>query len=170
VQASALAGVVLNDIGPELDPRGLARIAGYAGDDPGPMSEEEAVARNRMLFSAALPNLTDEEWLAETRRGYRRYDDGSYGLDYDPAIGQVGGGEVPDLWPYFRALRRIPTLAIRGALSDILSERTFERMAEEKPDLVRATVPNRGHVPMLDEPECLAALDAFLESFSHERH
>ncbi len=69
---------------------------------------------------------------------------------------------VPDLWAAYGALRDIPTLAIRGALSDILSPETFARMAEAKPDLARATVPGVGHVPLLEEPECERAIDDFL--------
>lgn len=57
----------------------------------------------------------------------------------------------------------IPALVIHGALSDILSVGTLERMQREKPDLERLTVGNRGHVPLLDEPEALAAIDRFLE-------
>ena len=53
-------------------------------------------------------------------------------------------------------------LVIRGALSDLLSAATVERMAREKPDLEQITVANRGHAPLLNEPECLAAIDAFL--------
>jgi len=58
----------------------------------------------------------------------------------------------------------LPVLALRGAMSDVLSEATFDRMALEKPDLRRLSVPRRGHPPLLDEPECLAAIDEFLST------
>jgi pimeloyl-ACP methyl ester carboxylesterase len=61
-------------------------------------------------------------------------------------------------------LRSIPTLAIRGALSDLLSPHVFERMRREKPDLHQLTVPNRGHAPLLHEPQCQEAIDRFLAS------
>ena len=73
---------------------------------------------------------------------------------------------APDPWPVFRSLGSLPVLAIRGALSDILSTSTFARMQREKPDLAALSVPNRGHVPLLDEPECLEAIDAFLAGLS----
>ena len=62
----------------------------------------------------------------------------------------------------YAALKSLPVLALRGELSDVLSEGTFERMAREKPDLIRVTVACRGHPPLLDEPESLAAIDDFL--------
>jgi pimeloyl-ACP methyl ester carboxylesterase len=62
----------------------------------------------------------------------------------------------------FGALKPIPTLALRGAISDVLSQDTFDRMGREKPDLVRVTVAGRGHPPLLDEPDSVAAIDAFL--------
>jgi pimeloyl-ACP methyl ester carboxylesterase len=71
-------------------------------------------------------------------------------------------GAAPDLWPVYAALAPVPTLAIRGELSDVLSEATFERMAREKPDLERLTVARRGHPPLLDELESVAAIDDFL--------
>ena len=87
-------------------------------------------------------------------RTYREGHDGVLRYDFDAQITrQLETDSLPDYWPYYRALGRTPVLAIRGALSDVLSEATFERMAAEKPDLVRVTVPGVGHVPLLDEPE-----------------
>ena len=87
-------------------------------------------------------------------------------LDVDPMIGEAVRATpvaaAPDLWPLFAALSPIPALAIRGEASDILSVATFERMKREKPDLETLAVPNRGHTPLLEEPECVAAIDAFL--------
>jgi pimeloyl-ACP methyl ester carboxylesterase len=79
--------------------------------------------------------------------------------------------EVPlDLWPLWSAQHDVPTLAIRGAHSDILSAETFARMKREKPNLEQLTVPNRGHVPLLDEPECVAAIDSFLLKLNFGAH
>jgi pimeloyl-ACP methyl ester carboxylesterase len=92
--------------------------------------------------------------------------DGVPRLDMDPRIGDAvraaPAGAAPDLWPLYAALKPVPTLAIRGELSDVLSVATFDRMNREKPDLRRLTVPRRGHPPLLDEPECVAAIDEFL--------
>lgn len=159
------AGVILNDVGPEVAPEGLQRIARYVGRHTPVGSWEEAVAQARATYGLALPDLTDAEWQAFARRGYSEVD-GQPRLDMDPMIGEAvraaPAGAAPDLWPLFGALRPIPTLAIRGELSDVLSPATFDRMAREKPDLERLTVARRGHPPLLDEPECVAAIDAFL--------
>ena len=67
----------------------------------------------------------------------------------------------PDLWPMFRGLGKRPVLALRGGVSDVLSQATFDRMAREKPDLLHAVIPGVGHVPALDEKESILALDDF---------
>lgn len=167
---TALAGVVLNDIGPELDPRGLARIAGYVGRTRPPADWDEAVRQMKQLFGPAYPDLTDEEWLAQARLAYRVDENGRLCNDYDPNISRALAKQAKtpfDGWRLFATLKDVPTLSIRGALSDLFSEDCAARMAREKPDLIRVTVPNRGHVPTLTEPECVAALDDFLERFSH---
>jgi len=167
---AAVAGIVLNDVGPEIDPAGAERIRGYAGRLPPVTSWDEAIKQQRMVFGSALPNLSDERWAAFTRRGYRADADGRPVLDADPGIGEAlraQPSQTADLWPLYATLKGVPTLAIRGETSDILSAATFERMQREKPDLERLTVPNRGHVPLLDEPECLAAIDRFLARLNY---
>lgn len=160
-----IAGVILNDAGPEIDPAGARRIAGYAGRLPPVKSWAEAVAQSKSVYGSALPGLTDEQWLDYARRGYRENADGVPVPDVDPKIAEAfqrASGAPPDLWPLYAQMKRVPTLVIRGALSDILSAATLARMAKEKPDLEQLTVPNRGHAPLLDEPECLSAIDAFV--------
>ena len=161
-----LAGVILNDVGPEIAPEGLARISSYVGKSAPVSSWAEAVAQVRATYGLAWPGATDEDWLAFARRGYREVD-GVPRLDMDPMIGEAvraaPGGAAPDLWPLFASLGPVPVLALRGALSDVLSQQTFDRMAREKPDLERITIPGRGHPPMLDEPESVAAIEAFLQ-------
>jgi pimeloyl-ACP methyl ester carboxylesterase len=162
----AVAGVILNDVGPEVASEGLERISKYVGRHAPVSNWDEAVAQVRATYEFAVPGLSDEQWLAYARRSFSEVD-GAPRLDVDPMIGEAvraaPSAAAPDLWALYASLRSIPTLAIRGATSDILSLATFERMAREKPDLERVTVPNRGHTPMLDEPECVAAIDAFLE-------
>jgi pimeloyl-ACP methyl ester carboxylesterase len=161
-----LAAAILNDVGPEVDPAGLARIASYVGRFPPARTWDDAVKLVRTTYGIALPDLTDEQWLDYTRRSYSDVD-GSPRLDMDPMIGEAvrsaPSAAAPDLWPVFGALAAVPTLVLRGATSDILSRATLDRMQAEKPDLVRVEVPNRGHVPLLDEPEAVAAIDAFLD-------
>ncbi|MCU0760032.1 MAG: alpha/beta hydrolase [Steroidobacteraceae bacterium] len=167
---AALAGVVLNDVGPEIDPAGIARIAGYVGRLPPVRSWEEAAAQARLVNGAALPDFTEDDWMRFARAAYRDDGAGRPVLDMDPRIGdamrEVPAGAAPDLWPLFGLLAKVPALAIRGDTSDILSAATFARMAQLKPDLRTLVVPGRGHAPTLDEPVCRSAIRAFLESIA----
>lgn len=161
---TVLAGVILNDIGPDVDPGGLTRIRGYIGEDQPQPDWEAAVAHLKALF----PRLgldSDAAWRDFAETTYREADDGLLHYNWDPALAKSlvrGGGPPADLWRYYGALGRRPVLAFRGELSDVFSEETFARMAEAKPDLVRVTVPGVGHTPMLDEPLAVAAIDEFL--------
>jgi pimeloyl-ACP methyl ester carboxylesterase len=167
---AALAGAVLNDIGPELDPRGLARIASYVGKLPPVSTWDEAAAQSRFVNGAALPDFTDEDWHRFARATYRDDGAGRPVLDMDPRIGdamrEAPAGAAPDLWPLFGMLEHVPVLAIRGETSDILSPETFARMRAIKPDLRTLTVARRGHAPTLDEPESRVAIRGFLESLA----
>jgi pimeloyl-ACP methyl ester carboxylesterase len=166
IQPTCLAGVVLNDVGPEISDSGADRISGYIGKDVRHPDWAAAAAATKAQFGAAFPDADDDSWMDSARRMYVEDGEGQLRLDYDLALGkalQEQSGNVPDLWPVYGSLRHIPVLAIRGALSDVLSENTFARMAEIKPDLVQVTVNNIGHAPMLDEPECLKAIDEFLK-------
>lgn len=163
-QPSALAAVVLNDVGPEIHIPGLAAIIDYIRvDRPQPDLETAIATAHKML-----PNLSfrdPEVWRKLAENTYRRGADGLLHFDWDVNIVMPmlqPDGPAPDLWPFFRALRRVPTLALRGARSDILTQACFERMAEAKPDLVRALIPETGHAPSLQEPEAQAALDGFI--------
>jgi pimeloyl-ACP methyl ester carboxylesterase len=166
-QPALVAGIVLNDAGPELDPVGLRRIAGYAGKLLPVSSWPEAVEQTKSVYGAALPGLTEAEWLDYARCGYRENQVGVPARDVDPAVGKAFGNATaarPDLWPLFVQIAA-PTLVIRGALSDILSAATVERMAREKPRLETLVVAHRGHTPLLNEPECLSAIDAFVARY-----
>ena len=165
-QPTALAGVVLNDVGPEITPGGASRIAGYVGNDVRFPDYEAAAAALKQQFGGAYPDVDHGAWLASAKRSFVDDGAGTLRLDYDLALGKAlqeqADTPLPDLWPFFRALSHVPVLAIRGALSDVLSESTFKRMADEMPGITQITLGNRGHVPNLDEPECLAAIDEFL--------
>lgn len=164
--AARLAGVVLNDIGPEIAPAGLARISAYAGRLPPVRSWSDAEAQTRNVYGEWWPGLSDEQWKRMARRAYREGEDGVPRLDMDLAIGRAMrevGPEGGDPWQAFDALQGTPTLVLRGERSDILSEEILHRMRQRKPDLATVTVANRGHVPLLDEPECIAAIDSFVD-------
>ena len=160
-----IAAMVLNDVGPEIDPAGIERIKQYAGRLPPARTWSEAVAQTRAVYGDAWPGLPPDRWAALAERGYHESDAGIIESSADPNIGEAlraAPAATLDLWPLWKALRNIPTLAIRGARSDILSAGTFARMKQENPDMEQLEVADRGHVPLLDEPECVVALDGFL--------
>lgn len=166
-QPQMLAGIVLNDVGPEVDRSGLERIRGYAGKAPPVRDWAGAVAVVRAVYGPALPGLSEARLEKLTRAGYREDAQGVPQPDADPKIAEPlkdTSKAAPDLWPLWGAIAKVPLpmLAIRGAQSDILSAATLARMQREKPDLATLTVPNRGHAPLLDEPECVKAVDEFL--------
>jgi pimeloyl-ACP methyl ester carboxylesterase len=167
--AGRVAGMVLNDVGPEIDPEGIERIKQYAGRLPPAGTWRVAVAQTVAVFGEAWPGLPPQRWGQLARRGYREDAAGVVTADADPNIGEAlraAPAAALDLWPLWRSLRNIPTLGVRGARSDILSAATFARMKSENPGLEQLEVADRGHVPLLDEPECLAALDNFLSRLS----
>jgi pimeloyl-ACP methyl ester carboxylesterase len=164
-QRERVAAMVLNDMGPEVDPVGLDRIKGYAGRLPPPKNWDDAIAQTHSMFGNAWPNLSPDRWATLTRRAYREDENGAIAVDADPMIGEMlraAPAATANLWPFWNLLRGIPTLAIRGAQSDILSVATFAKMKAENPGLEQLEVAQRGHAPLLDEPECVAAIDAFL--------
>jgi pimeloyl-ACP methyl ester carboxylesterase len=170
---TTIAALVLNDIGPEIDPVGVRRIAGYAGKLPPVSSWAEAVAQTKSVYGLALPGLTDAQWLDYARCAYRENSDGVPDLDMDPKISEAfknSSTAAPDMWPLYALIKSVPTLVVRGALSDILSAATVARMAREKPDLVHIEVADRGHTPLLNEPPCLAAIDAFVARHGVAQH
>jgi len=164
-QPALIAGLVLNDVGPEVDPAGLARIRGYVGKVPAVRDWAGAVAQVRAVYGSAWPGLDDARWERIARASYRLDAQGVPQPDSDPLISEPlkdTAKAAPDLWPLWGALAKVRILAIRGAHSDILSAATLARMQREKPDLRVLSVANRGHAPLLDEPECVAAIDEFL--------
>ena len=164
-QPGLVAGIVLNDVGPEVDRAGLERIRGYAGKGAPVRNWADAIAQVRATYGGAWPGLSDERWEKIVRLSYRENAQGAPEVDADPRISEPlrdTSKAAPDLWPLWSALTRTPILAIRGADSDILSAATLGRMQREKPDLRVLSVANRGHAPLLDEPECVAAIDEFL--------
>jgi pimeloyl-ACP methyl ester carboxylesterase len=167
VKPTVLAAAVLNDIGPDVVAGGFTRILDYIGEDQ-PQPDWASAVRYLRELLPTLSIRSDEGWLKMARATYRQGEDGLLHFDWDVKLARpllAQRGVVPNLWPFFRALRRVPTLALRGALSDVLSLETFERMALAKPDLERVTVPDAGHAPTFNEPEAAAAIDAFIRRF-----
>lgn len=145
---------VLNDIGPVIEGRGLARIRSYVGKLPQPKNLTEAAQILRQLSGAQFPGFTEAQWEALARGTWQESGDGLIG-SYDPALLRALEtidleAPLPVLWHLFEGLTRVPVLAIRGANSDILSAATLTRMAERHPRLEGIEVPDQGHAPLLD--------------------
>jgi pimeloyl-ACP methyl ester carboxylesterase len=166
-QGKRVAGVVLNDIGPEINPVGLSRIQEYTGR-LGPVSSwAEAAEQTRDIYATWLPGLSTADWDRMARRAYREDEDGVPRLDIDLNIGRAVrevGPQKDDAWQLFESLATTPTTLLWGAMSDILSTEIVGRMSERKPDLEVVSVPNRGHAPLLDEAECTSAIDRIIEA------
>ena len=163
-----VAAAILNDIGPEVAPEGLARIAAYTGQTVEIRSWDDAADYARRTNGAALPHYGPDDWMAFARRVFREGPEGVPVLDYDPDITvpmRAAGQDalVPDLWPAFRNLagdRKL--LLVRGATSDLLSPDIAGRMREAAPHMTFVEVPGVGHAPMLDEPTARDAILGFL--------
>ncbi|SDY81458.1 Pimeloyl-ACP methyl ester carboxylesterase [Jannaschia faecimaris] len=156
-----LSGVCLVDIGPELSPEGLDVIRDYIGKNPSARNLEEA-ALMRATMLKGFANVPAERWRAEVEKHYRETEDGlviTYDAKLRDAVLEAGEQPAPDLWPLFDALAGVPLACIRGANSDLLSAETFAEMQRRRTDMIVADVPDRGHVPFLDEPEALEALN-----------
>lgn len=160
-----LRGVALNDIGPEIAPAGLEAIKGYLGRNPPQKTLAEAAAARARDWTA-FEGVPPDRWLSEVRNHYDAWPSGLT-IRYDPrlreAVLAAGAQPAPDLWPLFDALEGLPLALIRGANSDLLSRETADEMTRRRPDMIRADVPGRGHVPFLDEPEALDALARWVE-------
>lgn len=167
-QPDRVAAAVLNDIGPEVARAGLERIAAYAGQPAVIETWADAAAYARRTNQVAFPHYGDAEWDAFARRLFREDETGRPVLDYDPDISapiRAAGPAAltPDLWPAFRSLAEgRPILLVRGATSDLLDADIAARMRAAAPHMAYVEAPGVGHAPMLDEPEAMAAISAFL--------
>jgi pimeloyl-ACP methyl ester carboxylesterase len=160
-----VAGVVLNDIGPDPNRDGIERIVEYIGRDRPQPDWDAAVAELRRLMPG-VKLQGDAAWRRFAEASYQPGPDGLLHFAWDVNLARPFAEAEPiqDLWPLFRGLADIPALAVRGEISDVLSAETFERMGAELPHLIRVTVPGWGHCPTLGEAEVLPALDAFVEA------
>ena len=184
-QGSRIKAIVMNDIGPEVNPVGITRILRNAGVKAEINNWQDAETRGKFMGAHAAPNMPEEFWQQFARRTYRLNSNVIPELDMDPNIGvairkgvslsnflvkirKTGllkriGGVFIDPWDSFRTVY-MPCLVLRGDISDVLSEEIVQRMQAAKPDLKSAVIPNRGHTPLLDELESLTAIDSFLNA------
>jgi len=159
-----LRGVCLVDIGPIIELGGLALIKSFVGKQP-PQETFEEAATARAIFYRDFKNVPISRWIEEVQKHLIETGDGLR-INYDPALAEVfnRAAAVPDdSWADFDAMAGLPLALIRGANSDLLSPDTAAEMRRRRPDMIFAEVPDRGHVPFLDEPEAVAAIRAWVE-------
>jgi pimeloyl-ACP methyl ester carboxylesterase len=162
----SVVGLVINDIGPFIEPRGLVRLKSYVGRTPPPEDWRDAARIQRRLHAAHFTAFDEDDWHQFARLTYRDTG-GRPERDHDPnlaaTLAQVEIDQpAPALWEEFRALRGTPMLVLRGANSDVLSEATVARMAAEHGTLELVTVPDEGHPPQLRSGPLLARIASFI--------
>ena len=164
-KAWPISAVVLNDIGPELEPAGVARIREYVGQGGSFETWMHAARHLREQAGKAHPDYAIGDWLAFAKRVMVVAGNGRIVFDYDMKIAEPFQAAEPaaiDLWPAFRSLAGVPALVLRGELSDLLSSATVEAMKAALPGLVSVTVPRVGHPPTLAEPRAQKAIAKLL--------
>lgn len=182
-QPQRLRGVVINDVGPELPKAAIDRIKSYAGRYPPAQNWEEAALQVKAAYEIAMPDMPMEFWRDFVKLSWRENAQGKPEPDMDPAIGNalrnppaiVKGlqwmnrhgwvrrvaGVYIDPWDSFHCVT-MPCLLVQGAISDVLPDEIVRKMKVAQPHMQLVKVANRGHAPLLDEPEAVAAIDEFL--------
>jgi pimeloyl-ACP methyl ester carboxylesterase len=156
--------LVVNDVGPQIEPAALARIGSYFGQDPTFATYAEIETYIRTI-SAPFGPLTDPQWEHVTRTNVRERTNGRWGMAYDPGIAVPfrKTAAPPDLWPVWDAIR-CPTLALRGANSDLLSREVAADMVARGPRARLIEFPGVGHAPMLFDPDQTRPIVEFLDA------
>ena len=163
-QPTAIGAAVLNDIGPVIEHEGMARISGYVGRVPLPISWPDAARMMRELNRRHFPEISDTVWEDVARQWYNEKN-GKPSPGYDSNLGNalsVLDGPLPALWPQFEALKRVPLMVVRGENSDILTAATVDEMRRRHPAMATVTVANQGHAPLLKDPSTIEAIRHFL--------
>ncbi|MEP5151983.1 alpha/beta hydrolase [Planktotalea sp.] len=160
-----LLGVAINDVGPVIDPKGIEAIMTYLGKKPKAKTLAEAAAALAYVQRDTFKDVPQSRWDQEVAKFFVQTEEGLE-LSYDPklrdAVEAASTVDVPDLWPMLEALNGLPCAIIRGANSDLLSDETYTEMLRRLPRAKGTVVPNRAHVPFLDEPECVTLLQNWI--------
>lgn len=155
-----LLGLCLNDVGPVIEREGLDRIKDYVGRNPNARTHAE-LAEKLPAAMLGFANVPEGRWLDDAQKHYDETPEGLR-IKYDPALREAFlaafEGEMPDMWPLWEATKDLPVALIRGANSDLFSAEVAAEMHRRRPDMIYAEVPDRAHVPWLDEPESVAAI------------
>jgi pimeloyl-ACP methyl ester carboxylesterase len=166
VRPAMIAGVVLNDIGPVIEQKGLVRIKSYVGKLPEPRTFDEGAEILRRLFSAQFPKMTSEDWLQAAHQNWIEVG-GRLVLTYDARLSETlrdvdPERPLPAMWPQFDALAGVPLMAIRGANSDVLGVRTLQAMKTRHKGMETVEVSDQGHPPTLAEADMIERISAFI--------
>ncbi len=167
LKPAVLKAIVLNDIGPVIEPEGLAHIRAYLERSPKPKTLSEALDAQRRVHGPGFPALTEADWARMVAAICRETEAGLV-PDFDPALVDTLASAdfskpLPDLWPQFDALAAIPLLAIRGANSKLLSAATLNEMRMRHPGMETVTVAGQGHAPFLETGDLPEKIVAFLD-------
>jgi pimeloyl-ACP methyl ester carboxylesterase len=164
---AAVAGVILNDIGPVMEPRGLMRIKSYVGKLPIARNFEEGAEILRWLFEKQFTKLAPQDWIAFAQRTWREHR-GALMPNHDLKLARALRGlsleRLPTLWDQFDALAHIPLMVIRGTNSDMLASSTVNAMLARRGQLEVVVIPDQGHAPVLAEPMAIRRIAAFVAS------
>ncbi len=166
MHSGRVAGALLNDIGPEIDQRGLDRIGEYVGQ--GRSFDTWAHAARDLAESSAsiFPDYTLKDWISFAKKLYRMNSSGRIKLDYDMKISEPfdrKGNGSDAMWRALEAFKDLPTLILRGETSDLFSEATATKMLGMMQNGELVTIPRVGHAPTLEEPQSLDAIAALLQ-------
>jgi len=161
-----LLGVALNDVGPVIEHAGIEAIKGYIGRDPVAKTHAEAAANMARVFPE-FKGVPESRWLEEARKHYTKDADGLH-ITYDKhlrdAVLAAGDQMMPDLWPFFDAMDGLPLALVWGQNSNLLGADTVAEMQKRRPDMILGKVPDRGHIPFLDEPAAVTALTTWTKA------
>ena len=168
MRPAQIAGVALNDVGPKLGAKGLARIKGYVGRTAAPASWRDAVRLIKSMNEGQFTALDEDGWMDFARRTFEERK-GKLVLSYDPALSKPLeeldlGERMPTLWPQFHTLKHARLMVLRGEHSDLLTVDTVDAMRHDRPDMVSITVPGEGHAPLLRDEATIRAIEKFLET------